>query len=204
MSNRKLLVSGGSGHLGRAVLDHLLSNTQGESVIAGTREPSRLKELAARGVEVRELDFDRTETMAAALRGVDRFLIISTDNADRPGYRAQQHGRAVAEAVRAGGASRPHTCPPGSSSFSSIPSKESARGGWRSSAMTWRRSPAGRRRASPSSSRGIDVSCSGNRSYTSEYPMFASQGAFPFPSLEFHRFSRDRSTFRATVRQDRA
>lgn len=102
MSKRTLLVSGASGHLGGAVVDHLIAGASEDTIVAGTRDPSRLKELADRGVEVRELDFDRPETMAAALRGVDRFLIISTDSTDRPGSRAEQHARAVAEAARAG------------------------------------------------------------------------------------------------------
>lgn len=102
MSKRTLLVSGASGHLGRAVIDFLLASSGNDHIVAGTRDPSRLKELEQPGIEIRELDFERQDTTAAAMEGVDRFLLISTDAVDRPGYRAQQHGRAVAAAARAG------------------------------------------------------------------------------------------------------
>ncbi len=98
---RTLLVTGASGHLGRRVVELLLERGAGP-VIATTRHPEKLSDLAARGVDVREADFDRPETLATAFEGANRLLLISTDAVGQPGRRFQQHKRAIEAAVRAG------------------------------------------------------------------------------------------------------
>ena len=50
-SNASLLVTGASGNLGRIAVEELLARGA-TKVIAGTRDPSRLADLAAKGVEV--------------------------------------------------------------------------------------------------------------------------------------------------------
>ncbi|MGJ4930591.1 SDR family oxidoreductase [Bradyrhizobium sp. HKCCYLS2038] len=99
-----LLVTGAAGQLGRAVIRHLLTtlNVPAARIIATTRKPEQLQDLAAQGVAVRAADFDAPETLAAAFAGANRMLLISTDKLDRPGYRAEQHGRAIAAAEQAG------------------------------------------------------------------------------------------------------
>lgn len=97
----QVLVSGAGGHLGRRVVELLLeAGTRG--VVAGTRDPAKLADLAARGVEVRRLDFDDPASLAAGFAGIGRALIVSTDALDRPGRRLEQHRRAVEAAARAG------------------------------------------------------------------------------------------------------
>lgn len=71
-------------------------------IVAGTRKPEKLADLAARGVVVRQADFDNPKGLEAALAGADRVLIISTDAIDQPGKRVAQHRAAVAAAVSAG------------------------------------------------------------------------------------------------------
>src|ERR1700722_2549109 len=100
-SERTLFVTGAGGHLGRRVVDLLLEQRAGK-IVAGTRKPEKLADLAARGVEVRHADFEDPEGLEGALAGVDRVLIISTDAIDRPGRRLAQHKAAVAAAVSAG------------------------------------------------------------------------------------------------------
>lgn len=97
----KLLVTGASGHLGRRVIELLLEAKAGH-VIAATRSPEKLADLAGRGVEVRRADFDEPASLAAAFAGVDRLLLISTDVVGEPGRRLVQHRAAVAGAVQAG------------------------------------------------------------------------------------------------------
>ncbi len=99
MSN--LFVTGASGKLGRRVIELLLAAGE-KSVVAGTRDPSKLSDLAAKGVAVRKVDFDDAATLSAAFAGVDRLLIVSTDALDRPGRRGEQHLRAVEAAKKAG------------------------------------------------------------------------------------------------------
>ncbi len=71
-------------------------------IVAGTRKPEKLADLAARGVVVRHADFEDAKGLEAALAGVDRVLIVSSDAIDRPGRRLAQHQAAVAAAVSAG------------------------------------------------------------------------------------------------------
>ena len=97
MSNTQgsLLVTGASGHLGRRVVELLLESAPGRKVIALTRSPEKLHDLASRGAEVRAADFDRADTLTAAFSGAERVLIVSTDALDRPGHRLQQHRTAL-------------------------------------------------------------------------------------------------------------
>ncbi len=99
--NDRLLVTGASGQLGRAVVEELLQ-LGARRVVAATRDPEKLDDLRARGVEVRAADFDRPDTLASAFAGVDRAAVISTDALDVPGKRLAQHRAAIAAAGRGG------------------------------------------------------------------------------------------------------
>jgi len=103
-NNGPLLVTGASGHLGRRVVELLLDSPRanGRKLIAVTRSPEKLAELAARGVEVVAGDFDHPGTLQAPFAGVERALIISSDALDRPGRRLEQHLAAVHAAHAAG------------------------------------------------------------------------------------------------------
>ncbi|HTN63754.1 MAG TPA: NAD(P)H-binding protein, partial [Devosia sp.] len=96
MSNFKdqtLLVTGASGHFGRLAIDELLARGASK-IIAGTRDPVKLADLAANGVTVRALDFNNPATLASAFAGVDRVLLISTDSVGP--QRIEQHRAAIA------------------------------------------------------------------------------------------------------------
>jgi NAD(P)H dehydrogenase (quinone) len=102
--NDKLLVTGASGQFGRQVIDHLLQrpDVAPGRVIAVTRSPDKLSDLAARGVIVRHGDFDDASSLASAFRGAQRILLVSTDTLHPPGARLAQHLRGVDAAERAG------------------------------------------------------------------------------------------------------
>jgi NAD(P)H dehydrogenase (quinone) len=79
-----LLVTAASGNLGRLVIDALLARGVAASdIVAGVRTPSKAEDLAARGIVVVEVDYARTETLAPALDGVTRVLLISGTDPDR-------------------------------------------------------------------------------------------------------------------------
>lgn len=96
-----ILVTGASGQLGRAVVAELLGRGAGR-VVAGSRTPDKLSDLAAQGVETRVVDFDRPDTLRAAFAGVERLALISSDSIEEPGRRLAQHRAAVAAAVAGG------------------------------------------------------------------------------------------------------
>jgi NAD(P)H dehydrogenase (quinone) len=98
---RTLLVTGGSGHLSRRVIELLLETNAGH-IITTTRTPEKLADLAARGIEVRQADFDSPESLASAFAGADRLLLVSTDMVDGTDRRAVQHRNAVSAAAKAG------------------------------------------------------------------------------------------------------
>lgn len=98
--SQTLLVTGAGGALGRLVIDNLVAAHAGK-IIAGSRDPAKLTDFAAKGVELRKVDFD-DPALAESFVGVDRLLIISTDALDVPGHRLRQHEAAVAAAVKAG------------------------------------------------------------------------------------------------------
>ena len=97
-----ILVSGASGHLGRQVVQNLLERVAPSSIVATTRKPDSLADFAARGVVVRQADFDDDASLVAAFAGVERALLISTDSLDQPGQRVTQHRRAIRAFARAG------------------------------------------------------------------------------------------------------
>ncbi|UXN69625.1 SDR family oxidoreductase [Devosia neptuniae] len=96
--NSTLLVTGASGQFGRLAVEELLARGA-TKLIAGTRDPAKLADLVARGVEVRQLDFDDKASLAAGFAGIERVLLISTDAV---GNRVAQHKNAV-EAAKAAG-----------------------------------------------------------------------------------------------------
>lgn len=73
-----------------------------EHIVAATRSPEKLAPLAAKGSVVRSLNFEDSATLAVALKGVERMLLISMDAVDRPGRRLAQRRAAVDAAKNAG------------------------------------------------------------------------------------------------------
>ncbi|NEB06972.1 NAD(P)H-binding protein, partial [Streptomyces sp. SID13726] len=71
-------------------------------VVAAARTTAKVADLADRGVQVREADYARPETLAAALAGVDVLVLVSGSEV---GQRVPQH-RNVVEAAAAAGVSR--------------------------------------------------------------------------------------------------
>jgi NAD(P)H dehydrogenase (quinone) len=94
-----LIVTGAAGHLGRLVTEHLLERVAPEQLVFVTRTPDALRELRARGAEVRYGDFDKPDSLRDAFAGGSRILLISTDAIGR---RVRQHRAAINAAEQEG------------------------------------------------------------------------------------------------------
>lgn len=94
-----ILVTGASGHLGRLVIDHLLTQMPPSRVIAGMRTPDAETDLVSLGVEVRHVDYDDPATLDAAFTGIDRLLLVSSSET---GKRVPQHRNVIEAAGRTG------------------------------------------------------------------------------------------------------
>jgi NAD(P)H dehydrogenase (quinone) len=95
-----ITVTAATGHLGRLVVEHLLDRgVPAAEIVAAVRNPAKAADLAARGVQVREADYSRPETLGAALAGTDKLLLISSSEVGR---RVAQHQNVIDAAVAAG------------------------------------------------------------------------------------------------------
>ena len=95
----KMLVTGATGHLGAKVVETLLKSVPANQIAVSVRDPNKAEGLKARGVEVRQGDFDDPKSLDTAFAGVDRILIISVTGDDEA--RIRQQVNAVEAAARA-------------------------------------------------------------------------------------------------------
>ncbi|MET8306653.1 NAD(P)H-binding protein [Micromonospora sp. NBC_00389] len=96
-------VTGATGRLGRLVIEHLLdAGVPATEIAAVVRTPEKAADFAARGVEIRQANYDDPSTLPGAVAGVRRLLLISGDT---PGQRVAQH-TAVIDAAKLAGVER--------------------------------------------------------------------------------------------------
>jgi NAD(P)H dehydrogenase (quinone) len=94
-----IVVTGATGHLGRLVVEGLLKKLPAREIVAAARSPEKAKDLSARGVEVRQADYSKPETLGPALAGAEKVLLVSSSEVGR---RAAQHAAVIEAATRAG------------------------------------------------------------------------------------------------------
>nr|ACP17984.1 putative nucleoside-diphosphate-sugar epimerase [Pseudomonas nitroreducens] len=91
-----IAITGASGQLGRLTIEALLKRLSASEIIALVRDPNKAGDLTARGILVRQADYNRPETLHRALIGVNRLMLISSSEV---GQRTAQH-RAVIDAAK--------------------------------------------------------------------------------------------------------
>lgn len=94
-----IAVTGATGALGRLVIDALLARQTEQDLVAVVRDAGKAADLAERGVEVRVADYSDPDALAKAFVGVDRLLLISSNEVGR---RFEQH-RNVIDAAKSVG-----------------------------------------------------------------------------------------------------
>ena len=95
----KIGVTGASGQLGRLVVEQLLERCQATDVVAIVRDPGKAADLSGAGVEIRVADYDDRPSLDAAIAGLDKLLLISSNELGR---RFAQHKNVIDAAKAAG------------------------------------------------------------------------------------------------------
>jgi len=95
-----IVITGANGQLGRLVIDQLLQRgVAAGQIVAAVRSPAKAADLTALGVQLREADYNRPETLTAAFAGATQLLLISSSEV---GQRLPQHRAVIEAAQRAG------------------------------------------------------------------------------------------------------
>jgi NAD(P)H dehydrogenase (quinone) len=99
MPNHRILVTGANGQLARLTIERLLKAVPANQIVAGMRDPAAGADFTAKGVTVVVADYTKPETLDAALAGIDKLLLISSNAL---GQRVAQHRNVVESAKKAG------------------------------------------------------------------------------------------------------
>ena len=95
-----IVITGATGQLGRHVVESLLQrNVPATEIVATGRSIEKLADFQARGVQVKPMDYSDPASVAKALKGARKVLLISGSEV---GQRVDQH-RTVIEAAQAEG-----------------------------------------------------------------------------------------------------
>jgi NAD(P)H dehydrogenase (quinone) len=97
--NNKILVTGATGQLGTAAIDHLLTKTASGQVAALVRDPAKATALKDKGAEIRVASYDDTDALRTALHGVAKVLLVSSND---HGRLFEQHAGVIDAARHAG------------------------------------------------------------------------------------------------------
>jgi NAD(P)H dehydrogenase (quinone) len=92
----KIGITGATGHLGHLVIANLKGKVSADSIVALVRTPEKAAEL---GVEARAFDYNKPESLAASLVGIEKLLLIS---GNEMGQRLPQHLAVIEAAKKAG------------------------------------------------------------------------------------------------------
>ena len=92
----KIAITGATGQLGELIIQALLTHIPADNIVALVRNKTKALKLKQQNIELRHFDYDSLETLAPALIGIDKLLLIS---ANEIGRRTAQH-QAVIEAAK--------------------------------------------------------------------------------------------------------
>jgi uncharacterized protein YbjT (DUF2867 family) len=95
-----IIVTGATGALNGATVDHLLERLPASEIAVAVRDTAKAERFAQRGVEVRRGDYADLDSLPAAFAGADQLLLVSSN--DRTADATSLHRAAIDAAVTAG------------------------------------------------------------------------------------------------------
>lgn len=75
-----IIVTGATGALNGATVDHLLQTLPASEIVVVARDAKKAARFAEQGVEIRTGDYARPETLPAAFAGADQLLLVSSSD----------------------------------------------------------------------------------------------------------------------------
>ncbi|MEP6463819.1 MAG: SDR family oxidoreductase [Frankiaceae bacterium] len=95
-----IIVTGATGALNGATVDHLLERVPADEVAVAVRDVAKAQRFAERGVQVRRGDYADPASLPAAFAGADQLLLVSSN--DPSADAVSLHSSAIEAAVAAG------------------------------------------------------------------------------------------------------
>ncbi|HEY3686770.1 MAG TPA: NAD(P)H-binding protein [Streptosporangiaceae bacterium] len=95
-----IVVTGATGALNGATVDHLLERRPASEIAVAVRDTAKARRFADRGVEVRQGDYADPASLPAAFAGADQLLLVSSN--DPAADAVELHRTAIEAAVAAG------------------------------------------------------------------------------------------------------
>ena len=94
-----IAITGSTGQLGKGVIEALLKKVPATDIVALARDVGKAQSFTARGIQVRKADYRDPSGWDAALTGITKLLLISSNEL---GQRATQHQTVIQAAKHAG------------------------------------------------------------------------------------------------------
>jgi NAD(P)H dehydrogenase (quinone) len=69
-----ILVTGATGHLGSAVVTHLLKNTAADNILVFARDENKAKHLKGMGINVRIGTYDDISSLDLAMQSIEKLM----------------------------------------------------------------------------------------------------------------------------------
>lgn len=95
-----IIVTGATGALNGATVDHLLTRVPASDLVVAVRDPAKARRFADRGVEVRQCDYADPASLPRAFEGADQLLLVSSS--DPKADAVSLHRAAIEAAVTVG------------------------------------------------------------------------------------------------------
>lgn len=97
--NQTILITGATGHFGKATIDFLLQKgIPANTISALVRDEAKATDLKAKGINLKIADYDNYEALVAAFKGIDKVLLVSGSDIVNRGKQQENVVKAAKEA----------------------------------------------------------------------------------------------------------